>query len=67
MQAGIKFSQSNPILKYGVKLSSVEDADLQGRGSTSGHHLPHGGEGSAVRIKDTSAAGADTSGIGESK
>ena len=64
VQAGIYFSQFTPRLKYGVKVPSVEAAEILGRGSTTGHHFPCGGEGSDFRIKNTSVAGADTYGIG---
>ena len=64
IQAGLHFLQSTPRLKYGVKVPSVEAAEIIGRGSTTGHHFPCGGEGSDVRIKNTLVAGADTYGIG---
>ena len=38
--------------------------ELQLRVSTAGHHLPHGGEGSVVRITNTSDTGDDVAGIG---
>ena len=51
VQAWIQFYQSNPIWKWDVRVSSIEDTVLQGRGSNSGHHLPRGGDGSVVRVK----------------
>ena len=66
-QEGLQFSQYNPRLKYFVKVTSIESVELQERGSSDGHYLPHGGEGLSVTIKDVSSAGDDTSKIGESK
>ena len=67
MQVGVQFSQSTPILIWGVNVPSVEAAELQGRGITVRHHLPHGGEGLAVNIKNISAEGSGTSSTGEYK
>ena len=60
-------SQSTPRIKYGFKVLSVQAAELQEIVSDAVHNLPQGGEGLEVRIKDTPAAGAETSWIGESK
>ena len=46
-----------------MKVPSIEAAEIQGRESNTGHHLPHGVEGSEVRIKDMSATGFETSKI----
>ena len=65
VKGGLHFSQSILILRYDVKAPSVEAAELQGRGSTVGQHLPRGDEGLEVRIINTSATGYDTSDIGD--
>ena len=41
--------------------------EIQGRGNTSAHHLPHGGEGLLVSIKNKADTGSEISKIEESK
>ena len=55
------------MLKFGVKITSIKAAYLQGIGSAAGHNLPHIIGGLLTRIKDTSASGSDPSSIGEYK
>ena len=43
-------------------ISFSEYVDSQEIGSTVIHHLPHGGEGLEIRIKNTSSEGTDVTG-----
>ena len=67
MQLELHFSQSTPILEWGVRFSSVEAVYFQLIESSDGNHFPRGLEGFAVRIKYTLAQGSDISRIGEYK
>ena len=54
MKIWCNFFTTNPRGKLGVKVISEKSMELQGRGVTTGHHLPCGGEGKSNRIKTTS-------------
>ena len=60
---GLPFHNKPPDLNTWSRFTSTKYIDLLGRGSTTGLHLRSGGEGSAVRINNTSYAGENESDI----